>query len=387
MWRNKSERHGDGSGTPILPPSLTTPAAVPDPALPPASQTPTVLLAMCLFGEARGEAESALRAVAQVVLNRAAHPQAVFGSRAGLSFEENLRRVILRPGQFSCFHPADVNYAKLLRPYEAEDTSVWERCLRCAKQALATWNQKDTLTSNSDHYFDDSIQPPSWADPAKRTVKLGRLNFLRLYLPAPEGDVSGIPQAEFPPSSDGPSGAAGSNPRSSLTPAASRALSASSKPSQETPKLEPTAGRPSPAKGLVSGSVASSRRAGMRCGITGSEAPHTHEPPSPGPASCLESQAANAQRRPRTGRLSSLFGRLGNREWGMGNRSTGGRGSKGSRGSTGSKGNTEMQSNGSTGNRGGKGGRGNTGSKGSTGSKGNTEIQSNGSTGNRGGKG
>ena len=116
MWRNKSERHGDGSGTPILPPSLTTPAAVPDPALPPASQTPTVLLAMCLFGEARGEAESALRAVAQVVLNRAAHPQAVFGSRAGLSFEENLRRVILRPGQFSCFHPADVNYAKCCGP-------------------------------------------------------------------------------------------------------------------------------------------------------------------------------------------------------------------------------------------------------------------------------
>ena len=267
MWRDKTERHGNGDGTAILPPDLTTSAAVPDPAAPPASQSPAVLLAMCLFGEARGEAEATLRAVAQVVLNRAAHPHPVFGSRASLTLEENLRRVILRPGQFSCFHPSDVNYAKLLRPLEAEDAPVWERCLRCAEDALASWNQQDALTSNSDHYFDDSIQPPSWADPAKRTLKLGRLNFYRLYLPAPEGVLSGIPSAEFPPSSGGSSGAAASSPRSSLTPAASRALSAASIPSQEPPKQEPTAGRPSPATGLVSGSAALQPRA-VRRGIT-----------------------------------------------------------------------------------------------------------------------
>ena len=121
--------------------TLTIPAAVPDPALPPASQSPAVLLAMCLFGEARGEAEGALRAVAQVVLNRTAHPHPVFGSRPGLPLEENLRRVILRPSQFSCFHPSDVNNAKLLRPTEAEDAAVWERYLRCAEHALTSWNQ------------------------------------------------------------------------------------------------------------------------------------------------------------------------------------------------------------------------------------------------------
>ena len=140
---------------------------------------------MCVFGEARGESDAARRAVAQVALNRARHPHVVFGSRDGAAFEENLRRVILRPGQFSCFHPSDPNYQKLLRPYEAEDAAVWESCLRCAEEALAQWNEPDMLTANSDHYFDDSIQPPSWADPAKRTVKLGRLNFYRLYLPAP----------------------------------------------------------------------------------------------------------------------------------------------------------------------------------------------------------
>jgi hypothetical protein len=153
MVRDKTGRHGDGNGTGILPLDATNAMPVPDPALPPASQPPAVLLAMCLFGEARGEPDAALRAVAQVILNRAAHPHRVFGSRPGASWEENLRRVILQPGQFSCFEPADPNYAKLLRPLEAESAAVWERCLRCAEQELVAQNQHDTLTSHSDHYF------------------------------------------------------------------------------------------------------------------------------------------------------------------------------------------------------------------------------------------
>ncbi|MBF8305399.1 MAG: cell wall hydrolyses involved in spore germination, partial [Acidobacteria bacterium] len=88
-------------------------AAIPDPQKPISEQDPVILLAMCLFGEARGESAAALRAVAQVVLNRTRHPHPVFGSRPGAAWEENLRRVILRPGQFSSFHPSDPNYSKL----------------------------------------------------------------------------------------------------------------------------------------------------------------------------------------------------------------------------------------------------------------------------------
>ncbi len=111
MRRDKTERHGDGKRTAILPSTLAT---IPDPATSLASQDPVVLLAMCVFGEARGESEAVQRAVAQVVLNRARNPHPVFGSRAGAAFEDNLRRVILRPGQFSCLHPSDPNYHKLL---------------------------------------------------------------------------------------------------------------------------------------------------------------------------------------------------------------------------------------------------------------------------------
>lgn len=222
-----------------------TDLVIPDPQGSLREQDPLVLLAMCLFGEARGESDVALRAVAQVVLNRARHPHPVFGSRPAAGWEENLRRVILRPGQFSAFDPADPNYAKLLHPHATEDAAVWARCVRCAEEALAARDQADALTANSDHYFDDSIQPPSWADPAKRTAKLGRLNFYRLYLPPP-GDPIFIGVS---PLSSGRAGSdlasagplpAGSTEETALPPAHPSQPPAETVPTQEPPQAEPS---------------------------------------------------------------------------------------------------------------------------------------------------
>ena len=196
------------------PEGVPTPAVLlPDPGKPIAEQELTVLLAMCLFGEARGESDLARRAVAQLLLNRARNPRRVFGSKPGADFAENLRRVILQPWQFSCFNPDDANRAKLLHPLDHEEPAVWERCLRCARQALQAGDynaqhnadQRDELTANSDHYFDDSIHTPSWADPSKQTVKIGRLNFYRLYLSPPAAAANAeLPAATLPGTS--PSG-------------------------------------------------------------------------------------------------------------------------------------------------------------------------------------
>jgi cell wall hydrolase len=166
---------------------------LPDSSKPFAGQDPAVLFAMCLFGEARGDSDLARRAVAQVVVNRTRHPHPVFGSRQGAEFAENLRRVILRPGQFSSLSAGDPNYGKLSSPLEHDRPEVWERCLRCAEAAIAERDREDSLTANSDHYFDDSILPPAWASPAKQTVKIGRLNFYRLYLPSPASAPEGLP--------------------------------------------------------------------------------------------------------------------------------------------------------------------------------------------------
>ena len=92
-----------------------------------------MLLALCIFGEARGESAAAQRAVAQVVVNRAQFAHPVFGSRRDADFAENLRRVILKPKQFSCFLASDPNCAKLRRPLDWETPETWQRCLETGR--------------------------------------------------------------------------------------------------------------------------------------------------------------------------------------------------------------------------------------------------------------
>jgi spore germination cell wall hydrolase CwlJ-like protein len=168
----------------------------PDPTRLLSEQLTEVLLAMLLFGEARGESRQAIRAVAQVAVNRARFPHTVFGSRPYGSFEDNLRLVILQPKQFSCFLPGDPNYPKVLRPLQYEEAWVWRMCLDIARDAIRDHRGADAVTANSDHYFDDSLPRPNWADPARQTVEIGRLRFFRLYLPSPTADA-GNPSQEI----------------------------------------------------------------------------------------------------------------------------------------------------------------------------------------------
>ena len=229
------------------------PISLPDPALPLASQDPLVLFAMVLFGEARGSTDTARRAVAQVILNRARHPHPVFGSRSGASFDENLRAVILHPLQFSSLNSSDPNFQKLTRPLQHESPQTWERCLRCAETAIAERGQPDRLTSNADHYFDNSILPPNWASSARQTMTIGRLNFYRLYLPPPdESEASspgprGVPptprrEAPAPPQDSAPGRKSGSR----LAARVSRASRARVAPAPEPQSLRPSVSLPAP---------------------------------------------------------------------------------------------------------------------------------------------
>ena len=156
---------------------------LPDPKKSLEEQLLKTLYAMAVFGEARGEKLLGMEAVAQVMTNRAKFPHVVFGSRPGKTYEENLRAVLLKPTQFSCFLSDDPNFHKLFAPLKYESTVIWMMCLSCAEAMMIAHEKDDSFTQNSDHYFDSSIQPPSWADPTKATVKIGRLNFYRIYLP------------------------------------------------------------------------------------------------------------------------------------------------------------------------------------------------------------
>jgi spore germination cell wall hydrolase CwlJ-like protein len=65
----------------------------------------TKLLALCVYGEARGEPPAGKLGVASVVMNR---------RRAGGWYGPTIREVVLKEKQFSCFNPSDKNYVGLM---------------------------------------------------------------------------------------------------------------------------------------------------------------------------------------------------------------------------------------------------------------------------------
>jgi spore germination cell wall hydrolase CwlJ-like protein len=142
--------------------------------IPAGDQDIDVLFAMLIFGEARGEPKDGKTAVGWVAQNRALNPG---------WWGKDLRGVILKPWQFSCFNPGDPNREKLFDPLKFESSEVWDECFLTAKGILE--GEIPDNTENSDHYFDVSIKPPTWADPRKLVKKIGRLVFYRLDLKAP----------------------------------------------------------------------------------------------------------------------------------------------------------------------------------------------------------
>lgn len=133
-----------------------------------AQQQPDVLLAMLIFGEARGESVDVKKAVANVVLNRL---------RAG-GFGKTLTHVILAPNQFSCFNANDVNHTKMYRPLSYETSSVWEQCYFAGLTARLGVHADPT--NGATFYHDSSINhPPKDWGTVEKTVQLGRLTFYR----------------------------------------------------------------------------------------------------------------------------------------------------------------------------------------------------------------
>ena len=79
-----------------------------------------VLLAMLIWGEARGCSFSEQTDVACVVRNRVR------------KWHKSYKDVILQPYQFSCFNVYDVNYPKLINPLEHGTYKTWLSCFSVA---------------------------------------------------------------------------------------------------------------------------------------------------------------------------------------------------------------------------------------------------------------
>lgn len=142
---------------------------LPDPRKTIKSQELTVLLAMCIFGEARSETPDARAGVGNVIKNRV-----LAGIYPG---GDSWEKVITAPLQFSCFNQNDPNRVKIMEPLKHETQETWDSCYSIAK-AILEGSGKDN-TKRATHYFDKSMdaRPPYWAKAFIHTVDIGRLRF------------------------------------------------------------------------------------------------------------------------------------------------------------------------------------------------------------------
>ena len=136
-----------------------------------------VLLALCMWREARGGSASLQYAIMRVIFNRVAEPKGPY-SKCRSAVE-----VILCPFQFSSFNQGDANAAKLPDPSRKTDWAAWLQCcsiVDAAADPVSYQSEMGDPTKGATHYFDDSITPPAWADPSKLTLQIERVRFYKL---------------------------------------------------------------------------------------------------------------------------------------------------------------------------------------------------------------
>ncbi len=117
------------------------------------------VLARTLWGEARGEGEAGMAAVAAVIVNRARRPG---------WWGRDIVEICKRPWQFSCWNAGDPNREKLLRV--GNDDAAFAAALRIARLALA--GALPDPTQGATHYHAAQIQP-GWARGREPAARIG----------------------------------------------------------------------------------------------------------------------------------------------------------------------------------------------------------------------
>ncbi len=122
------------------------------------------VFARTIWGEARGEGQSGMEAVASVMLNRAAHP-GWWGT--------DVKSVCLAPWQFSCWLVSDPNREKML----AVDVSDPEFAIASDIAARALAGELADGTGGADSYVNLAVDQPHWIESAHQTCVIGHHTF------------------------------------------------------------------------------------------------------------------------------------------------------------------------------------------------------------------
>lgn len=129
------------------------------------------VLARTLWGEARGEGDKGMEAVAAVILNRVAFAE----GRAGYWWGNDIISVCQKPYQFSCWNRSDPSYLKLQAVTPSD--RHFATALRIARRAVI--GAIVDPTRGATHYHADYVSP-YWAKGQTPTVVIGRHIFFNL---------------------------------------------------------------------------------------------------------------------------------------------------------------------------------------------------------------
>jgi spore germination cell wall hydrolase CwlJ-like protein len=118
-----------------------------------------IMVALCVWREARGEPYEAQVAIAHVIRNRMKDKR----------WPKTLSGVVLQPKQFSSFNSTDTNAVK----FPKADEAAW---LSCCKAAC---NGKEDPTGGANHYHTHAVTP-KWSRSRTPTCVIGNHRFYKL---------------------------------------------------------------------------------------------------------------------------------------------------------------------------------------------------------------
>ena len=138
-------------------------------------QYESILLALCMWREARGQSRRAKIAVKHVILNRAANPRGPYHNCHTVT--QNVLRGAYpskASAQFSSFNRKDLNSSLLPDPGYRQDWRAWIECCSIVEEGT------DDPTGGATHYYDRSIDPPYWATADNWSCQIGDFMFHKL---------------------------------------------------------------------------------------------------------------------------------------------------------------------------------------------------------------
>lgn len=130
------------------------------------------VLALTIYGEARGENPLGQIAIGCVIRNRVQK----------ISYTTTYKKICLKPKQFSCWNENDSNYLVLIGLAVQEE---WKEpvLLQCKFIASGIYNGKLLdVTGGADHYMTTKLykeHPPIWSNKMKVTRVIGNHTFLK----------------------------------------------------------------------------------------------------------------------------------------------------------------------------------------------------------------